>query len=72
MFVGPQPAAAAKAVAAPTWAFAACALWGVGDLKGMGLVRTAASQYVRRYQFCWRLRQDESRVGYVGNVPTDR
>jgi len=29
VFVDPQPAAAAKAVAAPTWAFAAAAIVGI-------------------------------------------
>ena len=45
MIVDPLPAAAAKAVAASSQAFAACALCAVGDLKGNSLVRSAASQY---------------------------
>jgi len=47
MFVGPQPAAAAKAVAAPTWAFAACALWAGGECerKGLAVLRLANTFY---------------------------
>jgi len=46
MRVDPQSATAAKAVAAPTWAFAACAFRVVGD-RGMILFsRTAAARAV--------------------------
>jgi hypothetical protein len=50
MFVDLQPAAAAKAVAAPHWAFAACALWVVGNLKGLALARTSASRAVLQHK----------------------